>query len=100
MMEPVYQGVYLPTTFIWDVSQLQRVDVNSKEFKELLIRMYQNLTNMATAINLKDTGYYYQGEFVNGQLYFPNPALSSSTTPPATYRQVFRLVINFGALPN
>jgi hypothetical protein len=100
MLQPVNDGVYLPTTYIWDVARLQSIDVNSPEFKELLVRMYQYISDMAIAINLKDTGYYYLGEFVNSQLYFPNPAQSSSTTPTAEYRQVFRLVVNFGALPN
>lgn len=100
MLQPANEGMYLPTSYIWDVAQLQSVNVNSPEFKELLVRMYQYIANMSVAINLKDTAYYYQGELVNGQQYFPNPALTSSTTPTADYRQVFRLVINFGALPN
>lgn len=90
----------LPTTDVWDVAQLYDVDVNSDEFKELLVRLYQNVNNIALAVNLKDTGYYTLQEFLNSQAYFANPALSSSTPQAPVLRQVFRKVINFGALPN
>jgi hypothetical protein len=93
-------GAFIPTTNIWDVGQLYQTDVTSPEFKELLVRLYQNVNNIAIILNLKDTGYYTTQEFVNGQSYFPNPALNSSTNTVATYRQVFRTTVNFGALPN
>ena len=93
-------GAFLPTTSVWDVATLSEIDVNSDEFKELLVRLYQNINNIALAVNIRDAGYYDQTEFVNGQLFFPNPALSSTTAQTPTFRQVFRKVINFGALPN
>jgi hypothetical protein len=93
-------GSFIPTTNIWDVGQLYQTDVNSQEFKELLVRLYQNVNNIALALNLKDTGYYIRQEFVNGQQYFPNPANNSSTATAASMRQVFRTTVNFGALPN
>lgn len=93
-------GSYVPTTNIWDPSQLLDIDVNSQEFKELLIRMYQNLNLMSLALNSKDSAIYGTEEFVNGQLFFPDPALSSSSTTTPTFRSVFRTVVNFGALPN
>ncbi len=93
-------GAFVPTTSVWDVAQLYQVEVTSPEFKELLVRLYQNINNIANILNLKDTGYYTTQEFVNGQSFFPNPALNSSTSTVATYRQVFRTTVNFGALPN
>lgn len=93
-------GAFVPTTNIWDVGQLQDVDVNSPEFKELLVRLYQNLNLMALVLNVKDTGYYVTNELVNGQLFFPNPNLNSTTTSTATFRQAFRILVNFGVLPN
>ena len=93
-------GSFVPTTNIWDATFIQDIDVNSPEFKELLIRLYQNLNLMALTLNTKDSGLYTNDEFVNGQLYFPNPALSSSTTTNPSARNVYRKVINFGALPN
>jgi len=100
MANPQYVGSFIPLTQQWDVSEIYTVDINSSAFKELLVRMYQNLNNMAIAVNTKDTGMYPTSEFVNSQLWFPNPALSSATAQTATQRQVFRKVINFGALPN
>lgn len=88
-------GFYVPTTNVWDVAQLQDIDVNTPQFKELLLRLYQNVNNISVALNAKDTGYYIDQEFVNGQNYF-NPL----STNPILTRSVFRKVIDFGVLPN
>lgn len=93
-------GAFIPTTNIWDVTQLYSVDVNSPEFKELLVRLYQNINLISLTTNIKDSGYYDTNEFVNGQLFFPDPALNSTTSSQPAFRQVTRKVINFGALPN
>lgn len=94
-------GAFVPTNYIWDVQQLQDTDVNSPEFKELLVRLYQNVNNIALVLNVKDTGMYAVTETVNGQLYFPNPANNSSAVQYPAQRQVYRKVINYTiALPN
>lgn len=95
-------GAYVPTTSVWDVQQIYTTDISTPEFKELLVRLYQNINNIAIVLNLKDTGMYPITEFVNGQLWFPNPNNSSATTAAANpiQRQVLRKVINFSTLPN
>jgi hypothetical protein len=93
-------GLFIPTTNVWDVSPINNAAGLSPDLKELLVRLYQNINNISLAINLKDTGYYDQQQFVNGQKYFPNPALTSSSSQTPVYRPVTRKVINFGALPN
>jgi hypothetical protein len=93
-------GSFVPTSYVWDVARLYEIDVNSEEFKELLVRLYQNINAISLALNIKDTGMYNTSQFINGQIYFPNPALNSSTPTTPDFRQVYRLVINFGALPN
>ena len=94
-------GAFIETTFDLDVAQLQQVEVNSPEFKELLVRLYQKLNKMVNVINVKETGQYPLMETVNGQLWFPNPANNSSTVAIATQRQVLRKTFLFtGALPN
>lgn len=93
-------GAFVPTTNIWDVSQIYEIDVQSPEFKELLVRLYQNVNIISLNLNIKDTGYYDNSIFMNGQLWFPNPALTSASTTQPDFRPVFRKVINFGALPN
>ncbi len=93
-------GLFVPNTFIWDVQNLYEVDVNSAQFKELLVRLYQNLNTIAITLNKKESALYPLAEFITGQSFFPDPSLSSTTTQAPTERQVFRKVINFGALPN
>jgi hypothetical protein len=93
-------GSFVATTNIWDVQQIQSVNVNSADFKELLVRLYQNINNIALALNIKDVGYYSTNEFLNGQLFFPNPNAADNSVQSSTYRQVYRTVVNFGALPN
>lgn len=101
MADATLYGSFIPTTNVWDViERLNEVDVNSPEFKELLVVIYQNINLMALVINTKGTGIYQNQEFVNGQVYFSNPSLSSQTTQLPTERQVWRQVINFGSLPN
>ena len=100
MAQNVTSGIFVPTTNVWDVSQIYEIDVTSPQFKELLVRLYQNINNISVALNLKDSGYYITESFVNSQLFFPNPIYNSSTVATPGYRQVFRIVINFGALPN
>lgn len=92
-------GAFVPTTDVFDTSAIYSLDVNSKEFKEFLVRLRQSINNIALSLNIRDAGYYVQTEFVNGQAFFPDPTLSSTTASTPVFRQVFRKVVNFGALP-
>lgn len=102
MADIVYQntGSFVPTSYVWDIARLYEIEVTSPEFKELLVRLYQNLNLMALILNTKDSAYYNTSEFINGQLFFPNPANNSSTATAPDFRQVYRTVVNFGPLPN
>ena len=86
-------GLFIPTTTLFDVSEIQEIDVNSEQFKELLVRLYQTVNNIALATNLKETGYYLTQEFVTGGVYF-NAANNFNLLRP-----IYRTVVNFGALP-
>lgn len=90
----------LPTTNVWDPSIIADVDINSPQFKEILIRLYQNINNMALVVNIKDSGFYDTFEFLTGQTYFPNPLLNSNTPTNPTRRPVIRKVYFPGPLPN
>lgn len=94
-------GAFIPTTDVFDVSQ-GNIDPASDEGKLFLVRLRQSINNMALVTNIKDSGYYLPAEFVNGQLYFPNPdvAVTNPGAKNAVYRQVYRMVVDFGALPN
>ena len=100
MSQGTQVGSFIATNFIWELSQIGQLEDISPELKELLIRLYQNLGLMATVLNTKDTGIYQLTEFVNGQRFFSNPAYNSSTAVQPTPRQDYRMVINFGALPD
>jgi hypothetical protein len=93
-------GSFVPTNFIWDIQQVLQLEEITPEFKELLVRLYQNLSVMADVVNSKDTGIYNTLEFVNSQQFFPNPAYNSSTDIVASLRPDYRMVVNFGPLPN
>ena len=53
-------GLSLPTTNIWDTTEIYETEVTSDAFKELMVRLYQNLSDMSDAINLKESAYYVQ----------------------------------------
>ena len=93
------QGFLVPTTDVWNVGPIYDLEI-SEPFKDILVRLYQNLNNMSLSLNARDVGYYDTQEFLNSQVFFPNPANNSSTPTLATYRAVFRKVINFNGLPN
>ena len=93
-------GAFVPTTSVFDVSSIYSIKVDSPEFKELIVRLQQSINTLSLNVNIRDAGYYPLTEFVNGQLFFPDPLLTSATSQTPQYRQVFRKVINFGALPN
>ena len=95
------QAFAVPTTNIWDVSQVYSTNFDSPDqIQELFVRLYQNLNNISLSLNARDAGYYDTMEFLNSQVFFPNPALNSSTATTPSYRSVFRKVINFGILAN
>ena len=91
-------GIFVPTTNVWDLSDIKDINVNSTEFKELLVRLYQNVNNIALALNVKDSAYYDTREFVTGGNFFVNP--NATPEQNTVYRPVYRMVIDFGALPN
>jgi hypothetical protein len=100
MAQDQLRGAFLPTTDIFDRAAIDSLDVNSPEFKDFLVRLYQATNNIALSVNIRDAGYYDTQEFVNGQLFFPDKTLSSTSSTTPEFRQVFRTVVNFGALPN
>lgn len=92
-------GAFVDTTNVWDVSEIYE-STKDPQLQELLVRMYQNLNKLSLTTNVKDSAYYVQQEFVNGQSFFAPLNTSSATAQAPAMRQVFRLVVNFGALPN
>lgn len=91
-------GLFVPTTNIWDVTSIKDIDVTKPEFKELLIRLYQNINNITLALNMKDSALYFQQEFVTGQAFFLNPNVMCDRA--VVQRQSFRMVVDCGVQIN
>ena len=85
---------------IFSPSYIQGLDPNTNEFKSFLVKLNENINNIAFILNTSAAGYFPLTEYVNNEIYFPDPSLSSSTPQAPVWRQVFRNVVNFGALPN
>lgn len=99
-MASINTGLFVSTTDNYDLTRLEGKDLGSLEFKQFMIKLMQRTNQIALALNLKDSAMYYQQEFVNGQTFFPDPTLGSTTSQTPTPRQVFRRVYSIGALPN
>lgn len=93
-------GSFLRTTRTFSASEIESLNVNAPEFKRFLIELSESLNEIFLQANTKDWGYYDVTEQVNGQTWFPNPSLNSTSSTTPVRRQVYRKVINFGALPN
>jgi len=68
--------------------------------EEMKVRLYQYLNSIALATNLKDTASYSLEEFLNGQVFFPDPTIAPGDSNYLIKRGVYRKVIDFGQLPN
>ena len=86
------QGLFVQQSPIFDVGELQNVDLTSDNFRELLVRLYQQMTNISIQLNLKVSGYYTNTEFVTGKLFF------AADNDPANMRPIFQKVIDTGAI--
>lgn len=86
-------GLFVQTTNVWEISQVTEVDINSDDFRQLLVRLYQNVNEIAIALNKKQTGYYLEEEFVDSSVFF-NPASDS----PEELRPEYRKVIDMGSV--
>lgn len=84
-------GMFVPTTVIYDAQRMQQADVNSKEFKELIVRLYQTINTISLALNAREIGHYPLEEFVTGNLYY-NP----SSAAVSDLRPIFRTTYDTG----
>lgn len=94
-------GAFVPTTNVFDINT-NNFSTDSDDLMLLLVRMRQTINNIALVLNIKDSGYYLPSEFVNGQLYFPNPdpMVTAPDAKNAVYRQVYRFAMDCGPLLN
>ncbi len=93
--DSVNPGLFLQTTPMFDVGEF-----NKESLQQLVVQLTHAINNLENTVNLKDTGMYTLQQFVNGQTFFPDPALNSGTPQAPMPRQVFRQVFLTGPLPN
>jgi len=77
-------GSYVPTSFV--ITNLADAS--------------KAINTIAIVLNTKESGIYPLVEFVNSAVYFPDPALTSSSGQTPTLRPEFTKVFNIGALAN
>ena len=70
-------------------------DIDTEEYD---VKLRQYLNNMAIAVNGKDNGLYNNQEVLTGQQFLPT--FSTQTAANVNFRDVFRMVVDFGPLPN
>lgn len=58
----------------------------------------EQLKKISNALNVREIGFYIDEEVLSGKAFIPGINLTGATNQ--TFRQVFRKVIDFGALPN
>lgn len=92
-------AVFNTTTQTWDVSDVNASKVDP-EVKKLFVALYMGLNRFSTSLGARESGTYPLVESMNGQKWFANPDLNSTTTTNPTQRQGFRKVIIIGSLPD
>ena len=89
------RSTFLPTTQIWDSTNISSLHGSPNELKQLIIKLYENINIISEVLNKKDTGIYDVNEYICGQTYFPTAARANQ------FRAVYRKVIDWDkALPN
>ena len=94
---PSFPSNVSPGNFLRSTVDITSLDPTSQEYR---VRIYQIFNQIILAINQKTDGLYQKQEILNGELFFPDPALNSTTSLTPQQRPVFRTTIDFGALPN
>jgi hypothetical protein len=91
-------GSYVQQTPIFDVTQIYSTEVNSVEFKELIVRLAIALNNVSMVLNTKDSGFHLLTEFNTSSLLFNNNIPTITTNPQQNLRNIYRIAYNVGAL--
>lgn len=88
-------GSYVQTTQVWDVTEINQMEGINSDMRDLLVRLHQQINNIALVLNGKTTGIYLTDqEFVIGDQYY-DPA----STNQLQLRPVFRRNYYITALP-
>ena len=61
--------------------------------------LVEHLKKVSNAINIREIGWFLDEELLSGKGFIPGVNVQGNASPDQ-FRQIFRKVINFGALPN
>lgn len=89
---PYLPGPFVSTTSIFDTIDIRTVDINSDQFKQFLVLLYQQVNNHAIQLNSKVHGWYSLQAYSNGR-QFP-PVVGGNQNRGVGSKMIF-----FGALP-
>jgi hypothetical protein len=90
-------GVFLPLTSVYDPESLYELENLDPQIKNFIVASTHSYNDIANVVNYKETGYYITTEIVNSQYWFKQTLSDPSQSP---FRNAYRIVVNFGALPN
>lgn len=93
-------GPSLRTTSLLNVQEIYRITSNDVGMRDIMLKIYQDLSDILKVLNMKTTGIYFLEEAQNNDVYFANPSLSSTSTVQPSLRNVFYKTFNTGQLPN
>jgi len=86
-------GVYIPSTIIINPRTIDQAGI-----AQALVFITKEFNKISLAMNEKTTGVYNTMEYIDGNTWFPT--IMSGPSSSYIYRQEYRVVINFGTLPN
>ena len=87
-------GLFIQTNPIIDSGYLNSIEQFDPDLlKQLFLAITKAIADSNDILNQKDSGLYVLQEFLTGQQFFPNPALSSLTAQTPVLRQPFRKAI-------
>lgn len=93
-------GPSLRTTSLINVQEIYRITQDNPGMRDIMLKIYQDLSDILKVLNMKTTGIYWLQESQNNNVYFSNPALSSSSASLPALRNVFSKTFDTGQLPN
>lgn len=93
------KGMFVVTTPIFDLTDLEEAGIASEKFQELMNQTHDRLLEINKTINFKTTGVHAEDEFVNGNVFYKPAATTSTQTTSRILAQSFIKIVYFGALP-
>lgn len=74
-------------------------DAAPEKWEEARPFLVEQLKRLATAVNIREIGWFLDEELLSGKAFIPGINALSTRSNSQVYRQVLRKVIDFGALP-